>query len=397
MKSRSLLAVIIGAAIALAGAVATPSAQVVWQDVIRNLRHPDRAVRLAAVQQLGRATYVAAADAVAQLIVDPDDRVQQAAIEAEMLFFLIDEFEDTQAAFNAGPLVRGALPAPPVVVDRLIAAMRDENERIRFDAVHALGAIAEAPISASQVEALSDQFEHYDPIVRAMTCRVFGRLRVAEVAPELIVALGDSSPIVREFALEALGRVRAETAVPHLLSMLIRERERDSLAPQALLAMARIAPASGLDHFRKRLADKNALMRRAAVEGIGRLKDRDSIDAVKQILAKDKSNEVRLAAHFALNALGEVQTHHLAAAMVLRDVGFVARDYLLEIGRPAVPGIESALKVAKDARHRADLVQLVGFIGGREDVSIVRPFLQDKNKRVAYVTDNTIVRLNQRQ
>jgi HEAT repeat protein len=394
MKRRSLLAV---AALALGGVVATPSAQVVWQDVIRNLRNPDPAVRLASVQQLGRATYVAAADAVAQLIGDPDDRVQQAAIETEMLFFLIDRFEDTKAAFDAGPLARAALPAPPVVVDRLIAAMRDENGRIRFDAVHALGAIAEAPISGSQVEALADQLEHYDPIIRVATCRVFGRLRVAEVAPELIVALGDSSPMVREFALEALGRVRAEAAVPHLLSMLMRERDRDSLAPQALLAMARIAPASGLDHFRKRLADKNALMRRAAVEGIGRLKDRDSIDAVKQILAKDKSNEVRLAAHFALNSLGEVQTHYLAAAMVLRDVGFVARDYLLEIGRPAVPGIESALKVAKDARHRADLVQLVGFIGGREDVAIVRPFLQDRNKRVAYVTDNTIIRLNQRQ
>ena len=394
MKSRSLLAV---AALAVGGVVATPSAQVVWQDVIRNLRHPDPAVRLASVQQLGRATYVAAADAVAQLIADPDDRVQQAAIDTEMLFFMVDRFEDTQAAFDAGPLVRGALPAPPVVLDRLIAAMRDENARIRFDAVHALGAIAEAPLSASQVEALADQLEHYDPIMRAATCRVFGRLRVAEVAPELIIALGDSSPIVREFAVEALGRVRAEIAVPHLLSMLIREKDRDSLAPQALLALARIAPASALDHFRKRLADKNVLMRRAAVEGLGRLKDRDSIDAIKQILAKDKSNEVRLAAHFALNALGEVQTHHLAAAMVLRDVGFVARDYLLEIGRPAVPGIESALKVAKDARHRADLVQLVGFIGGREDVSIVRPFLQDKNKRVAYVTDNTIVRLNQRQ
>jgi hypothetical protein len=275
--------------------------------------------------------------------------------------------------------------------------MRDEHVRIRFDAVHALGAIAEAPLSPSQVEALADQLDHYDPVMRAATCRVFARLRVAEIAPRLIVALGDSSPIVREFAVEALGRVRAETAVPHLLSMLLRERERDSLAPQALLALARIAPASSLDQFRKRLADKTPLMRRAAVEGLGRLQDRDSLDAVKQILAKDKSNAVRLAAHFALNALGEVQTHYLAAAMVLRDIGPDARDYLLEIGRPAVPGIQSALKVAKDARHRADLVQLVGFIGARDDVAIVRPFLQDRNKRVVYVADNTIVRLNQRQ
>lgn len=392
MKSRSPLVV---AALALASTVATPSAQVVWQDVIRNLRHPDPAVRLASIQQLSRATYVASADAVAQLIADPDDRVQQAAIDAELSFFLIDRFEDTQAAFEAGPLVRGALAAPPVLVDRLIAAMRDENVRIRFDAVHALGAIAEAPLSPAQIEALSDQLEHYDPIMRAATCRVFARLRVAEVAPQLIVALGDSSAIVREFAIDALGRVRAEAAVPHLLSIVIRDR--DPLAGPALLALARIAPASALEHFRKRLTDKQPLMRRAAAEGLGRLHDQASLAALKQMAAKDKSSSVRLAAQFALQALGEVQTHNLAAAMVLRDIGGDARDYLLEIGRPAVPGVESALKVARDARHRADLVQLVGFIGGRENVVLVRPFLQDRNKRVVYVADNTIVRLNQRQ
>jgi HEAT repeat protein len=394
MKTRTLL---VAAALALAAFAATPTAQVVWQDVIRNLRHPDPSVRLASIQQLGRAAYVASAEAVAQLIADPDDRVQQAAIEAEMLFFLVDKFEDTQAAFEAGPLVRGAAAAPPVLVDRLIAAMRDENVRIRFDAVHALGAIAEAPLTPAQTDALADSLEHYDPVMRAATCRVFGRLHVTSVAPQLMVALGDSSSMVREYAVEALGRIRAEAAVPHLLSMLMRERDRGSLAPQALLALARIAPASALDQFRKRLADKTVLTRRAAVEGLGRLQDRASIDAFRQIVAKDKSSSVRLAAQFALNGLGEVQTHNLAAAMVLVDVGGDARDYLLEIGRPAVPGIESALKVAKDARHRADLVQLVGFIGAREDVAIVRPFLQDRNKRVAFVTDNTIIRLNQRQ
>ena len=381
---------------------AAVSAQVVWQDVIRRLRHPDAAIRLESVRQLGDASYAIAADAVAPLVTDPDDHVQAAAIEAELAFYLIERFGGSrimglggsksraQEAFEAGLLVRGATPAAPIVVDRLIAAMRDDHERVRFDAVHALGAIAET-LSAEQITALKGELDHYDPIIRAATCRVFARLRTTDAADALINTLGDSSPMVRQFAIEALGRVRAERGVPHLYSLLIREK--NEFAADALLALARIAPASALDHFRKRLSDKQPLMRRAAVEGLGRLKDRDSIAAIQKILKSDRSNEVRLAAHFALNELGEVQTHHLAAAMVLRDLGGEARDYLLEIGRPAIPGIQSALKVAREARHRADLIQLIGFIGGREDADLVRPFLKDRQERVVRAADNTIVRL----
>src|SRR5690348_2647083 len=50
-----------------------------WQDTIRNLRHPDAKVRLTAVEQLGDAGYTPAAEYVAPLVTDPDDRIQFAA------------------------------------------------------------------------------------------------------------------------------------------------------------------------------------------------------------------------------------------------------------------------------------------------------------------------------
>ena len=197
----------------VSGAVAVASStQSSWQDVIRNLRHPDPQVRLKSTQQLGEAGYVAAAEPVAALILDPDDRVQAAAIEAELAFFMIDRAggvrilgfggsrSPAQEAFEAGPLLRAAPAAPAVIVDRLIAAMRDENARIRFDAVHALGAIAEPPLDVTQAKALADELDHYDPIIRAATARVLGRLRAADAADKLLAALADSSVIVRQFA-----------------------------------------------------------------------------------------------------------------------------------------------------------------------------------------------------
>src|SRR5690606_5459692 len=71
-------------------AAAALTAQSPWQDVVRNLRHPNAATRLDAVERLGRAGYVQAIDPIAPLVADPDDRVQSAAMEAELTFFLTE-------------------------------------------------------------------------------------------------------------------------------------------------------------------------------------------------------------------------------------------------------------------------------------------------------------------
>ena len=79
---------LVGVTVATAGVLL--SAQANWQDVVRNLRNPDPQIRLKSTQQLGGSGYVEAAEPVAPLLQDPDDRVQAAAIEAELGFFLVD-------------------------------------------------------------------------------------------------------------------------------------------------------------------------------------------------------------------------------------------------------------------------------------------------------------------
>src|SRR5207244_7136183 len=150
-----------------------------FQDAIRNLRHPDVKVRLAAVEQLGNAGYTPAAEYVAPLVMDPDNAVQFAAIDAELTFYLIEPIggrailsfggskSRAQEAFEAGPLVRAAGHPPVILLDQLIAAMRDDNARIRFDATHALGVIGENPLPPAQAKVLLDGLDHYDPIIRA--------------------------------------------------------------------------------------------------------------------------------------------------------------------------------------------------------------------------------------
>ena len=154
---------------------------------------PKPRTRLDAVERLGRANYVAAVDPLVPLIRDPDDRVQAAAIDAELTFFLSDRVSDRRISASAarraarsspsraGRLLRTARRRAAIARSTsLIAAMRDENARVRFDAVHALGFIAEAPLPPDQLRALTEELDHYDPVIRAATARVLGRLRQRE-------------------------------------------------------------------------------------------------------------------------------------------------------------------------------------------------------------------------
>jgi HEAT repeat protein len=382
---------VLGVAVTTAVAAQTPAQ---WQDVIRNLRHPTASTRLAAVERLGQAAYAPAAEAVAPLLTDPDDRVQVAAIESEITFFQATRLSGSrslaQAAFEAGPLARGAAMAPALVIDRLIAAMRDENARVRFDAVHALGFLAEPPLADAHATALAAELDHYDPIIRAATARVLGRLRVRPAGPQLVSALNDSNAVVRLYATEALGLVGDGGGAIALRGQL--PRARGDLLEATFLALARVGAREDVEFFRVRLADRNDLLRRAAVEGVGR-GEAESTDRLAQILKSDRAATVRAAAAFALSRAGRTESHTLGWMLADDNVAAQARDYLLELGASAAPGLHAALKAATDGRHRADLVLMIGHIGTPDDVALLQSLASDRDERVRTAVGHAIQRL----
>jgi HEAT repeat protein len=380
-----------------AGAAAQTPAE--WQDVILNLRHPNADTRLSAVNRLGGAAYTPAAEPLAALITDPDDRVQVAAIEAELSLFQSDRIgglpggskSRAQEAFEAGQLYRAAASVPALVIDRLIAAIRDENARVRFDAVHAIGFLAEAPFTGAQVRLLAAELDHYDPIIRAAAARVLGRLKATEAADALAIALTDSNSVVRLYATEALGVIRDRKAAVELRTQL--SRSRGDLLEFTFLALARIGEADDRELFRARTGDRSEAMRRAALEGLGRTGDRDSIDAIERALKTDRSDSVRTAAAFALVMLGRPEATVITANLAVSGLTAQARDYVLEIGRATVPAIEATLKVATDSRHRAHLIQLIGYVGTIDQVATLEPMAADRDERVRRAVAQAIARL----
>ncbi len=395
----ALLVLVAGASSLLQGQTVSE-----WQDVIRHLRHPDPRERLDAVNQLAQAGYRGAAEAVAPLLTDPDDRVQAAAIDAQLAFFLADRpgggrflnmgggsRTPAQEAFEAGPLLLGGVAVPRVVLEQMLAAVRDENSRVRFDAIHAFGFLAEAPLDADLTKRLATELDHYDPIIRAATARIVGRLHAGAAAEAIAVAMVDSNPIVRRYATEATGLIDDEKSLATLRDQVVKLR--GDMVEVSLLALARIGAGEDLALFRERLQDRAPSIRRAAVEGLGRLVDRESMPAIETLLKDDRAAEVRLAAACALQRMGQEQSHVIAPMLVLREVNAQARDCLFEIGPAAVPGIHSTLRVATDSRHRFDLVQLIGYLGTSADVAVLEPMAADPDERVRRAVGHAIARL----
>jgi len=376
-----------------------------WLDVIRNLQDRRADTRLRAVESLNVAGYGAAAEAVAPLIADPDIRVRYAAIDAELTFFLNEpvgaaptggkspKHSRAQDAFDAGPLVRNAGAAPPSLIDALVHALHDDAPRIRFDALHALGLIAEPPLGPDASEALAAGLDSADPTTRIATARVLGRLRVTSAGAKLIAALNDRDTIEQKYATEALGLIKEPRAVTSLLERFDFYKTGD-LAVETLLALARIGHASARDTLRAHVNDTDERMRAAAIEGLGRLHDADSRDAIVARLQKDSSASVRLAATFAIGCLGGMDVPTLAKGVASPDTYGQAVDYLLELGPAASSGVETTMGAARDNGLRADLIHVLGFVGRRDAVPTIEPFLKDHNDRVAHAAVDAVARLS---
>ena len=122
-----------GGVVAVALSGTTASAQMPFEDVVRNLRNPDPKVRLSALKVLREAEYPEAIGPIAALV--NDDQIQLEAIATELAFFLVEEVPEKKrvawiievrndgrapAAFALGPLAVWPREAPADLIGALL-------------------------------------------------------------------------------------------------------------------------------------------------------------------------------------------------------------------------------------------------------------------------------------
>lgn len=402
------------AVLLLLGALASPAApaaaqQARFDDVVRNLRHPDPKVRLSAVRLLRESKYPEAAGPVAALVNDPVDLVQLEAIAAERSFFLVNDIPGkkrvallvearnpalAETAFGLGPLAVWTHPVPPELVQALLEAVNDKNQKVRVEAIYTLGTIARPPLAAAAAADLTKALDHYDPVIRAAAARVIGRLDVKSAGDALITAVNDSTSMVRYAAMRALGDIREERAVPALTEQLTFYNVGEGGAA-ALEALARIASPSSVPVFKARLTDKDPRFRSAAAEGLGRAGDTSEVAALQMGAGNDTSADVRAAMAFALQKLGQHYIPRLVEFMTAPKTAGQVAAYLIELGPAVVPELTPHLQDSSPA-IRAHVVTVIGALGGPAAEAAIAPLAADRDHDVAQAATRALQRLKTR-
>jgi len=390
-------------------AAASAQQQLRFDDVVRNLRNPDPKARLSAIHLLRDAKYPEAIVPIAPLVLDPLDEVQLEAIDAELSFFLEQDVRSKKmvgfvieqrksalalAAFELGPYAVWPRPVPAELVTNLLQAVDDESPKVRLEAIYAAGVIAKAPLAPEQVEKLTKALDHYDPAVRAAAARVIGRINVAGTTDALLKAVNDSQAEVRYASMRALGAIKDARAINALTEQFVFYKKGEG-AWSALDALARIGAAATIPVFREHVTDKDPYLRRAAIEGLGRAGDKESLEALEKVPVTDESPAVRLAALFALQKLGRNSAGRIADAMGAPKLLSQGQEYLVELGPSLVPTIVPRLQ-EPDADVREAMADVLGVIGDAAVIPPLQAALKDRDASVGAAAKRAIAKIQAR-
>ncbi len=157
-------------------------------------------------------------------------------------------------------------PADPKIAAALTAALSDENQEVRQQALHALVRMGATLPPATISSMLKDK----SPEVRQQAVSLLGRQRDAKNINLLTDALKDSDADVRQQAAFALGQLRNSGAVDPLIVAL---KDADpEVRQQAAHGLGMLRDARAVDALIAALKDANAEVRQQAVFALGQIR-----------------------------------------------------------------------------------------------------------------------------
>jgi HEAT repeat protein len=341
---------------------------------------------------------------------DPLDPIQLEAIATELSFFLVEDVPERRrlgflvevrnrggaaTAFELGPHAVWPRRTPPELVEALLRAVDDENQRVRLEAIYAVGLVGKSPLGADADAQLVKALDHYDPAVRAGAAQVIGRLKVDAASETLIKAVNDSSADVRYASMRALGMLREDRAVTALTEQL-KYYERGDGAWAALDGLARIGHSSSVPTFLAYLNDKDPYLRRAAAEGLGRSGDASALSTLETGAGNDTSPMVRAAMAYALQKLGRNYVARLIEFLDEKRLTLQVQEYLLELGDPIERELLPSLQEPDEA-IRAAVAEVLGAIGGDASLTALQRALNDSDKDVVQAATRAVERIRMRR
>ena len=193
----------------------------------------------------------------------------------------------------------------------VIAVLADSSRpsAVRQMAAFSLGLLGTRQSIAPLISATRDA----DPAVAALACDALGRFAGDAAVGPLTIALAARDPIVRRRAAIGMGEAGLPATTPalsnaarsnasHALSATFNRESDPEVRWRLAWAIARGYYGTSASVMRRMLGDREELVRRFGVYGIGKLKDRANVTAVR-LLVRDPSWRVRVEVRNALKAL----------------------------------------------------------------------------------------------
>jgi HEAT repeat protein len=356
--------------------------QYTFEQVASGLKHQDAATRLRAIQILKDADYGEAAGPIATALADIEDRVQLAAIDAERSLFttrvvprrkrigLVIEVRTVAGgdAAAAGQLALKPRAVPPELLTGLAVALRDNNPRVRAEAIHLAALLAPFPC-ARESEPCS------------------------QIGNALIDNINLREPALRRAAMLALGQLRYPNAVQALSDQLsFHQKGLDAMA--ALEGLAGIGHPTSVSTFEDLLASSNADVRRFAVIGLARAGHRDVLARIQDMGQTERSDDVLLAMHYANVKLGGIDASlkQLITGLANASQRSIVLGYLLDLSTSNAPAIaESLTDPSPDVRRL--IADIVGFSRNPAVTPALEAATKDTDPDVADAARQAIERL----
>jgi HEAT repeat protein len=353
-----------------------------FEEVASGLKHQDFATRLRAIQILKDADYAEAAVPIATTLEDPDDRVQLAAIDAERSLFTTRPVSRRQkigfviekrtisggGAAVEGQLALKARDIPTPVLSGLAVALRDNNLRVRAEAIALTSLLA--------------------PHACAANNEICGHIGNA-----LIDNVNSRNALLRRAAMRALGQVRYPNSVQALLDQFsYYQTGQDAIV--ALEGLAGIGHPASVSVFRQVLTSSTADLRRLAVEGLARAGDRDALTELHQLGQTERSAGVLLALHYASLKLGAAgnSLQQLIVALTNAAQRPLALKYLLDLAPSmAITLAESLQDQSPDVRRV--MADVIGFSRDASVITALEAATKDADPDVAIAAQRAIDRI----
>jgi HEAT repeat protein len=230
----------------------------------------------------------------------------------------------------------------------------------------------------------------------------FQKIRDASAGPQISFLIRDLDEKVQVAAAEAAGLLFNKEALPDLRGVLERT-ENKRVRRAALTSIAMLPDPANRNLLLPYLRDKDAGLRAAAAEGLGRLKDPADLPALQESFNEERDNSARVSIAFALVMHGRLELSEFSPLQYLVNTlnsavrAGQSRPLLIEAARDAdvrralYPALRQGTK-----SERIGLALVMGWSGDRDSVPHLEPLTRDPDVQVASEAMRALRTLNAR-